>query len=88
MRKSFSGVTFTPGVGVEVWSGGKRVKVSRHLYATRYGGADQDEHGEPLTLCGLVKAEVTTVHVSKARKTDCTECRRVYRARVRGEYGI
>lgn len=23
------------------------------------------------------------VHVSKARKTDCTECRRVYRARIR-----
>jgi hypothetical protein len=55
----------------------------RHLYATAWGGADQSETGEPLTLCGLVKATVTTVHSSKARKTDCRDCRSILRARIK-----
>jgi hypothetical protein len=54
----------------------------RHLYATAWGGADQTETGEPTTLCGLVKATVWTVHSSKARKTDCADCRRIFRQRI------
>src|SRR6476469_1272662 len=33
-----------------------------------------------VTLCGMDRTGLTTVHPSKARKTDCLECRKALRA--------
>ncbi len=39
------------------------------------------------TLCGLARVDVPNVHVTKARKTDCAECRRLFRTGRRGTCG-
>jgi hypothetical protein len=44
----------------------------RHLYRT----------GDALTICGLEACTRDSVHVSHARKSDCTNCRRNYRAQI------
>jgi hypothetical protein len=52
----------------------------RHLY----------ESGSPVVLCGAAAWRTgagrhgkAPVHVSKARRSDCPECRSIYRARLR-----
>jgi len=56
----------------------------RHLHET----------GEDHTLCGIARVRKhmgwgrfhvapASVHVSKARKSDCAECRSIFRARLR-----
>lgn len=51
--------------------------VARHLHES---GADR-------TLCGLLRLKGErsgwSVHVTKARRTDCQECREAFRAQVR-----
>lgn len=41
------------------------------------------DSGETHTLCGLGRSQADSVHVTKARKTDCGSCRNAHRARLR-----
>ena len=46
------------------------------------------ESGEARTLCGWGHGgAVRSVHVTKARKTDCDACRKAFRAQVRDRSG-
>jgi hypothetical protein len=46
------------------------------------------ESGEARTLCGWDRGgAVRSVHVTKARKTDCNACRNAFRAQVRDRSG-
>jgi hypothetical protein len=83
MRSSFSGVTFTPGRGVEVWSRGEKVDdftSGRHLV---WDATNEN------TICGLrigvfawSKLGRRRVHWSKARKVDCPVCRAMVRTEI------